>query len=43
MKKRGKPNRKTHPLPYVLRNPYRNLQSENSQDYAQNLNEIVRS
>jgi hypothetical protein len=29
--KGGKP----HPLPYSLRNPYRNLKSENSQDYAQ--------
>jgi hypothetical protein len=29
--KEGKP----YPLPYVLRNPYRNLKSENSQDYAQ--------
>jgi hypothetical protein len=26
--------RKPYPLPYGLRNPYRNLQSENSQDYA---------
>ncbi len=32
-------------LPYGLRNPYRNLKSENSQDYclSRNLNEIVRS
>ncbi len=30
--KGGKPDRKPHPLP---RNPYRNLKSENSQDYAQ--------
>jgi hypothetical protein len=29
------PNRKPHPLPYGLRNPYRNLKSENSQHYAQ--------
>ncbi len=29
--KGGKP----YPLPYNLRNPYRNLKSENSQDYAQ--------
>ncbi len=27
--------RKPHPLPYGLRNPYRNLKSEKSQDYAQ--------
>ncbi len=32
--KGGKPNRKPYPLPYGLRNPHRNLQSENSQDYA---------
>ncbi len=31
----GKPDRKLHPLPYALRKPYRNLKSENSQDYAQ--------
>jgi hypothetical protein len=28
--KGGKPNRKPYPLPYDLRNPYRNLKSENS-------------
>jgi hypothetical protein len=33
--KGGKPDRKTHPLPYGFRNPSRNLKSENSQDYAQ--------
>jgi len=33
--KEGKPERKPYPLPYGLRNPYRNLKSENSQDYAQ--------
>jgi hypothetical protein len=33
--KKGKPDRKLYPLPYGLRNPYRNLKSENSQDYAQ--------
>jgi hypothetical protein len=34
--KGGKPNRKPHPLPPCgLRNPYRNLKSKNSQDYAQ--------
>ncbi len=31
----GKPNRKPYPLLYGVRNPYRNLMSENSQDYAQ--------
>ncbi len=31
----GKPDRKPHPLPYALRNPYSNLKSRNSQDYAQ--------
>ena len=31
----GKPDRKPYPLPYGLRNPYRNLKFENSQDYAQ--------
>jgi hypothetical protein len=33
--KGGKPDRNPHPLPYGLRNPYRNLKSENSQGYAQ--------
>jgi hypothetical protein len=33
--KGGKPERKLYPLPYGLRNPYKNLKSENSQDYAQ--------
>jgi hypothetical protein len=33
--KEGKPDRKLYPLPYGLRNPYRDLKSENSQDYAQ--------
>jgi hypothetical protein len=33
--KRGKPDRKPYTLPYGLRNLYRNLQSENSQYYAQ--------
>jgi hypothetical protein len=33
--KGGKPDRKPHTLPYGLRNPYRNLKSENSQDFAQ--------
>jgi hypothetical protein len=31
----GKPDRKSYPLPYGLRNLHRNLKSENSQDYAQ--------
>jgi hypothetical protein len=30
--KREKPDRKPNPLPYVLRNPYRKLKSEKSQD-----------
>ncbi len=29
------PDRKLYPLLYGLRNPYRTLKSENSQDYAQ--------
>jgi hypothetical protein len=33
--KGGKPDRKPNPLSHGLRNPYRNLKSENSQDYAQ--------
>jgi hypothetical protein len=36
-----KPDRE--PPPYGLRDPYRNLKSENSQDMPRNLNEIVRS
>ncbi len=32
---RRKPDRKPYHLPYGLGNPYRNLKSENSQDYAQ--------
>ncbi len=32
---RRKPDRKPYPFPYGLKNPYRNLKSENSQDYAQ--------
>ncbi len=35
--KEGQPDRKPHPLLNGLRNPYRNLMSENSQDYAQKL------
>jgi hypothetical protein len=31
----GKPDKKTIPLSYGLRNPCRNLTSENSQNYAQ--------
>jgi hypothetical protein len=30
--KEGKPDRKPYPLPSGLRNPYRNLRSENSQN-----------
>jgi hypothetical protein len=33
--KGGKPDRKPYTLPEGLRNPYRNLKSVNSQDYAQ--------
>jgi hypothetical protein len=33
--KGGKPDRKPYPLSYGLRNPYRNLKSGSSQDYAQ--------
>jgi hypothetical protein len=33
--KGGKPDRKPHSLPYDLRNPHRNLKSENTQDFAQ--------
>ncbi len=33
--KGGKPDYKIIPFPYGLRNPYRHLKSENSQDYAQ--------
>jgi hypothetical protein len=40
MEKVGKPDAKLYPLPFCLRSPYRNLRSENSQDYAQKLNEI---
>ncbi len=36
VKKQGrKPDRKSFPLSYSFRNPYRNLKSENSPDYAQ--------
>ncbi len=31
----GKPDRNPYQLPYGLRNPYRNLKPENSQDYTQ--------
>jgi hypothetical protein len=41
--KGGKPDKKPHRLSYGLRNPYRNLKSVNSQDYAQNLKEVVSS
>ncbi len=33
--KGGNPYLKPYPLPYSLRNSYRNLKSENFQDYAQ--------
>ncbi len=33
--KGGQPDRKPYPLPYGLRNPYRNLKSEKPQDYGQ--------
>jgi hypothetical protein len=33
-KKSGKPDRTLYPLSHGLRNPYRNLKPENSQDYA---------
>jgi hypothetical protein len=33
--KGGKPDRKPYLLLFALRNPYRNLKFENSQDYAQ--------
>jgi hypothetical protein len=32
--KGGKPDRKPYPLPYGLRNPHRNLKSDNSQVYT---------
>jgi hypothetical protein len=32
--KGGKPDRKPYPFLYGLKNPYRNLKSENSLDYA---------
>jgi hypothetical protein len=35
--KGGKPDRNPYPFPYGLRNPYRNLKSDNSQDYAEKL------
>jgi hypothetical protein len=36
VKRKGrKPDKKPYPLSYGLRNPYRNLKSENSQEYAQ--------
>jgi hypothetical protein len=34
LQKGGKPDRKPYPLSYGLRNPYRNLKAENSQDDA---------
>jgi hypothetical protein len=41
--KGGTPNRKPYPLSDGLRNPYRNLKSESSQDYAKKPQQIVRS
>ncbi len=41
--KGGKPDIKPCPLPYGLRNPYKNLKSENTQNYSRNHNETVRS
>jgi hypothetical protein len=35
--KGGKPDRKPYHLLYGLRNPFRKVKSENSQDYAQKL------
>jgi hypothetical protein len=34
-RRKTKPDRKLHPLPYGLRNLYRHLKSGNSQDYVQ--------
>jgi hypothetical protein len=39
--KGGTLDKKPCPLSYCLRNPYRNLKSENSQDMPRNLNKIV--
>jgi hypothetical protein len=36
-------NRKPYPLPYGLRNPYKNFKYENSQGYAQKPQRNVRS
>jgi hypothetical protein len=38
IEKGGKPDRKSHPLPYDLRNPYRNLKI-----MPRNIKEIIRS
>jgi hypothetical protein len=44
VKEKGrKPDGKPYPLPYGLRNPHRNLKSEKSLDFAQDLTEIVSS
>jgi hypothetical protein len=40
--KGGKSDRKLHLLSYGLRNPYRNLKSENFQIMPRNLKEVVR-
>jgi hypothetical protein len=39
----GKPDRKLHPLPYGLRNPYRNLKFGTLKIMPRNFKEIVRS
>jgi len=41
--KGGKPDRKTYPLPYALRNPYRHLKFEKFEIMPRNLNKIVLS
>jgi hypothetical protein len=41
--KGGKPDRKPHPLPYDLRNPYRNLKSEMSKKYGHEFGLCMRS
>ncbi len=40
-KKGGKPDRKPYPLPYGLRNPYRNLKAETFKIISRNLNKTV--
>jgi hypothetical protein len=43
MENGGKPDRKPCPLPYGLRNPYRNLKPESLKIMPRNLKKIVRS